>query len=653
MRRPHPDRTSGRGAGWLLVALLLAFATPARAQSSFPRELQVVESVKLRGRHHVPKKEVMAVLKTGRHAQGAWREKPVLRLDFLRADTLAILGVYRQHGYLDAQVTTQVRSLREPGQAEISFMIVEGRPSIVRNVQFEGVHAFSESQLLQLIYAKRGRPFNPAAVILDTLRIAEAYQDRGYRPRVSADASRTGLDVTVHYMVQEGPLYRFGQVDYSSAGPLSVRRSLIERELDMQPGDIYRRSQVQRSIEHLYSTHLFRSIQATPLPDSANALMEIDMRLEERMKHWIDAGVGSGTAERFSFNASWGHRNLWDGGYEGSVTSRLSLDDHARFLLWRTELSLLSPWVFGRRTPGQVTTYYEQSADWVSDPRWVLNKWAPGVRFQLRREFSRILRLTATQDNVLIHQAVRFRIPQPPQQLVDSLFENVPAQYTTHLLNLSADRDLRDDPLVTHRGSVQSLSGEVAGVLLRRSSSYVKGQTTSAWFTPVRRTWLLATQVRAGMMAPFGPDVRYSPQDSLVDAQVARVPLERRFRLGGVNSVRGFTETGLVPNGGLAMVQANAELRIPVIGPVGLELYVDGGNVWPGASHVKIGDFKPYAGPKPVEPGDMRYVFGLGPRVVLPFGPLRLDFTWSPRPIDPQTKQWFVHELQFAIGPAF
>jgi outer membrane protein assembly factor BamA len=49
----------------------------------------------------------------------------------------------------------------------------------------------------------------------------------------------------------------------------------------------------------------------------------------------------------------------------------------------------------------------------------------------------------------------------------------------------------------------------------------------------------------------------------------------------------------------------------------------------------------------------MRYVFGLGPRVVLPFGPLRLDFTWSPRPIDPQTHQWFVHELQFAIGPAF
>lgn len=635
------------------MVVWLASVVPAHAETSYPRELEVVESVKFRGRHHVPKKELTGVLKTGRHSQAALHEKPVLRADFLRADTLAILSVYRQHGYLDAEVTTELRSLKEPGQAVVTFVIQEGRPSLVKTVVFDGVHAFNESQLLQLIYARRGRAFNPAALILDTLRIAEAYQDRGYRPRVSADATRSGLDVSVLYTVQEGPLYRFGQVDYSSAGPLKVRSSLIEREFDMQPGDIYRRSQVQRTIEHLYATNLFRSIQATPLPDSANALMEIDMRLEERLRHWIDAGIGSGTAERLSFNASWGHRNLWDRGYQGSLTTRLSLDDHARFLLWRTEASLLSPWVFGRRTPGQVTPYYEQSDDWISDPRWVLNKWAPGLRFQLSREFSRILRLTATQDNVLIHQSVTFRIPTPPQALVDSLFENVPTEYSTHLLNLALDRDLRDDPLVTHRGSTQSISGEVAGVLLRRSSSHVKGQFSSAWYTPVRNKWLLATQVRAGMMAPFGPDVRYTPEDSLVDSQVARVPLERRFRIGGVNSVRGFTESGLAPNGGLAMVQANAELRIPILGPVGLELFVDGGNVWPGASHIRLGDFAPYAGSKPVDTGDMRYVFGLGPRVVLPFGPLRLDFTWSPRPIDPQTKAWFVHELQFAIGPAF
>ena len=64
---------------------------------------------------------------------------------------------------------------------------------MVKNLTFEGVHAFTEAQLLQMIYARRGRAFNPSALILDTLRIAEAYQDRGYRPRVSRrHPSRTG-----------------------------------------------------------------------------------------------------------------------------------------------------------------------------------------------------------------------------------------------------------------------------------------------------------------------------------------------------------------------------------------------------------------------------------------------------------------------------
>ena len=143
--------------------------------------------------------------------------------------------------------------------------------------------------------------------------------------------------------MQEGPLYRFGQVDYQSAGPLSVRRSLIEREFDMQPGDIYRRSQVQRTIDHLYSTNLFRSIQATPLAGfGERAAWRSTCASRSACGTGSTPAIGSGTAERLSFIASWGKRNLWERGYSGSLASRLSLDDHARFLLWRTEASLLS-----------------------------------------------------------------------------------------------------------------------------------------------------------------------------------------------------------------------------------------------------------------------------------------------------------------------
>jgi outer membrane protein assembly complex protein YaeT len=631
----------------------MAVAAPAGAQSDFPSELQTVERIRFEGRHRVPVKELLSVMKTRASSWLPWRERPVLRLDFLRADTAAIAAIYRQHGYLDAHADVRVRALKQDvNRAEVTFEIQEGGQSLVHAIEFTGVHVYSVAQLRQKLYLKRGRPFNPSALIADTSRVAEAYQERGYRPRVEVDTLRRGNDITCTFRVTEGPLYRFGETYWSSPGVVTVKRSLVQRELDMKPGDIYRRSRIQRTVENLYATDLFRSVQVTPLPDSANALMEIDMRLEERKRRWIDAGIGSGTFERFNVSAGWGHRNLLGSGLSNLAITTLALDGNANFLQWRSELSLISPWLLGTRTVGQATAYYVKSDDRVTDSRWVLHQSAPGVRFQLRREFSRILKLTATQDNAFVRQSASI-LADTSQALRDSIFSNVPRYYTTHLFNLTLNRDLRDDPFITTRGSTQTISGEVAGGPLQGSSSYAKGQIASAWFTPVQKFWVLAFQVRTGIAAPFGNAVRFSPNDSLVDPDVARIPLENRFRLGGVNSVRGFDDNALVPPGGLAMFQANAELRIPLAGPFGVEIYADGGNVWPGAANVRVKDFVPYAGRRPVDPGDVRYVFGFGPRLLLPFGPLRLDLTWSPRPIDPVTHHWFVHQVQFAIGPSF
>jgi outer membrane protein assembly complex protein YaeT len=651
--RPPPEWRFAIRPG-LLVLSLVAFAASARAQSEFPGELQTVAEIRFEGRHHVPEKDLRAAIKTRPPSRLPWREKPVLRFDFLRADTAAIVGVYRQYGFLDASASARVRTMKDVSHAEITYVIHEGPRAIVQAVEFTGVTVYPEAQLRQKLFTKRGKPFNPSALIADTTRIAEAYQDRGYRPNVDAEATRIGQDVTCTYHVSEGPLYRFGQVYLSSPGEITVRRKLIESQLEMKPGEIYRRTHVQRSVERLYATDLFRSVQVTPLPDSSNSLLEIDMRLEEKKRRWIDAGIGSGTTEAFNVNAGWGHRNLLGSGIGTSVSSRLAFDSHGKFLQWSSEGGFFTPALFLTRTNGQVVGYYSQSDD-RADPRFVLHQWAPGVRLQVSRDFSRILKLTATQDNAFVTQDWTFT-GTPSQALIDSLFANVPKSYVTHLFNLSLDRDLRDNILVTSRGSAQSVSGEFAGGPLKGSSSYVKGQLGSAWYTPVRRTWVFAVQVRTGAAAPFGSAVQFSPSDTSVDANVARVPLANRFRLGGVNSVRGFDENALAPGGGLAMVQMNAEMRIPLAGLFGVEFYLDGGNVWPSAGDIHLGDFAPYAGAKPAAPGDMRYVFGFGPRLNFPFGALRFDVTWSARPFPAPANFWVGHDkpaYQFAIGPSF
>jgi len=161
-----------------------------------------------------------------------------------------------------------------------------------------------------------------------------------------------------------------------------------------------------------------------------------------------------------------------------------------------------------------------------------------GVTFQLRREVGRVTRLSLTQDNSFVTQEIDLQASDLSQAVRDSLTLSVVPSYTTHRLQLALDRDGRDSPFDATRGSAQSLSGEVAGGPLSGTSSFRKIQLTASWYAPVRRTWVFATRMQVGAIDPFGEEARFSPDVGL-DAAVARVPLEDRFRIGGVNSIRG------------------------------------------------------------------------------------------------------------------
>jgi outer membrane protein insertion porin family len=639
-----------------VLVLAAAGASPAPAQEQFPTELLTLSDVHFQGRHSVSVRELKSVMKTKPPSSLPWRDHPRLRRDFLRADTLAIETLYHQHGYLDARVHAVIR----PGggdsrSARVTFVIEEGRRSRIRDVEFGGLEACPPEVLQRAIYARPGRPFNPAYLIADTSRIADAYHERGYFAHAVGSMRRDTSAVTVRYDVLEGPHYRFGSVRILTVNALHVDESLVRREVLMRPGDPYRRSRVERTLEQLYETGLFSQAQITQLRDSAGGAIHFDLRVVERKARWLDVGMGSGTRERFRFTGEWGHHNLAGKGLNGVLGTRLAFNHQFKFLLTRTSASLVEPWLFHTRTRGGVSLYHELSDNRDREGQWVVRQETKGITFQAYRTMGRQGRVTLTQDNSFVLQNLREVNPFLDEQTLDSVLTHLKPSYSTHRLTLSGLRDRRDDLLYASRGSMQTVSAEVAGGPLQGASSFHKLLAASSWYTPTRRRWVLATRVTGGIMRPFGSAGPFTPEPG-VDPEVARVPLEDRFRLGGVNSVRGFDENDIAPSGGLAMVLANAELRIPVAGPFGLEIFIDTGNVWERAAYIKADDFLPHVGNTVPDRGDMRYVFGAGGTLMLPFGPLRIDCTWSPRPVavDPRGRPiWFVFKPQFAIGPSF
>ena len=625
---------------------LTALATPAIGQQSLPGELRVVAEVRLTGLHEVGAKEVRAVLKT--RLQGAWflAVKPALRADFLRADTLAIESVCRRHGFLDAKAHARVTQGKSPRDAFVTFEVEEGPRSRIGSVTFSGVQAYPADQLHKKLLARPGRPYNPAFLIADTLRISRAYQDRGYIPHVSGTMTRDGLKADVRYDVTEGPLYRFGEVQLIPLAGARVHENLIRRELLIKKDEVYRYPRVERSIERLYETGLFSQVQMSAFVDSTQSSVDFDLRVRERKPRWVDTGIGSGTAERFRATVEWGHRNLAGSGLQTGLSTVLAYDGRGQFLLSRTEAQLVQPWLFHTRTRGAPTVYYEVRDDRL-DPRWVLHLKSRGFSFEVRRQLSRFARLSLLNDNTFVDQTAEYLDPNLSQKLRDSLT----AHYSTHRLALAFDRDLRDNPLDATQGSAQSVAGEIAGGPLQGTSSFYKGVLVSAWYTPRANGWVLGTRIRTGVIRPFGEATFFTP-DTTLDDEVQRVPLTDRFRSGGVNSIRGYNESSIPTSGGLAMIEGSIELRIPLRGPFGLEVYADAGNVWLRPSYIKMEQFRPEISNEPLDPGDVRYVVGIGPRLSLPVGPLRLDFTWGLRPGEGGPLKG-VPKMQFAIGPSF
>jgi len=635
--------------GTAALTVLAAGAAPVRA-ADLPSELTTVARVKFQGRHAVKEKELRAAIKTRTSSQVVFRDSPLLRLDFLRADTVAIENVYQQHGYLDTRATYRLSPATDPVQTIVTFVIEEGRRTRIGRVDLSGVTVMPTDPLRRKLFARPGKPFNPYFLPADTLKIAEAYHDRGYFPMVAASTQRESTSITVGYSVNEGARFRFGEVRIANLEHLSVSEGFVRRELLQRPGSVYRSTLVQKSIERLYETGVFSQVQLTPLIDSTATTIEFDLALRERKPRWVDAGIGSGTNERLLATGEWGHRSLFERGMQGTLAGALALDSQARFLLSRSEASLLEPWMFATRTRGRLTVYHEIRHERDGLDQRLIENQAEGVSFQVLRRFGRYARLSLLQDFTFVRQNQTFNDPALSDSERAVLNQEITPSFTTNRLQLGADRDTRDFPIHVTHGSFQSASAEIAGGPLRGTSSFTKQQFSSSWYTPLSPVLQIATRLGGGWITPFGDPVQFS-QEPNVDPEVARVPVLDRFRIGGVNSLRGYDESELPINGGLVLMRGNLELRAQVYGPFGFEVFVDAGNVWARHDGVRHGQFTPEVSSRRMTPDDVRWVFGFGPQVLLPFGPLRIDYTWWARPDENGKRQRGIY--QFAIGSSF
>ena len=99
----------------MVLTLAAAAAIPgvARAQEELLQELQTIADVRFAGNRELSDGALRRVMKSRPPSWLPWRERPVLRGDFIRSDLVALGELYRHHGFLDAEIDYRVDSTED------------------------------------------------------------------------------------------------------------------------------------------------------------------------------------------------------------------------------------------------------------------------------------------------------------------------------------------------------------------------------------------------------------------------------------------------------------------------------------------------------------------------------------------------------------
>ncbi|HVC20120.1 MAG TPA: BamA/TamA family outer membrane protein [Vicinamibacterales bacterium] len=560
------------------------------------------------------------------------------RYDFDRAtfevDLQRVRAYYVEHGFPDVKVTSGIHYNREHDQVDLTITVDAGPGVLIRSIDFTGFDAVPAGELKHLradVPLALGAPLGREALLTAHAMAVHELEDHGYPyAQVETEVARVGpMNVALTFVANPGPVGYFGPVQI--VGNKTVSDAVIRRQLLYRPGERFSRQLVQDTQRKLYALGLFQfvevqTVKATP-PVSR---VPTRITVTEGKHHHVQFGVGYGTEEKERLDAQWTQVNFLGGGRTAAVHGRWSSIDRGARIDF-TQPDVFSPH-FQLRVEGQrwytsapaYTLVASGGTATLTDQATRRTSWA--LLFADERDTSSIAS-SALNDPLLRNDLIALGLnPVTGEQAGTRVAIGIDFQRNTAGSLLNA----------TH-GTVISAHLEQAGEWLPGAFNYVLASADLRHYVSIGDRIVFANRVQAGDIRPQG-------------GRDANIPFSKRYFLGGATSLRGWgryevsplSGSGL-PIGGDSMFMATSELRVPVVGRLGMVAFLDLGNVW--------------AGPDGINFNDLRYSVGSGLRYETPVGPIRLDFGYQLNPIpgltingEPQTRQWRLH---FSIGQAF
>ena len=540
-----------------------------------------------------------------------------------REDKEKVLAFYRKHGYREATVVRDSVYLDDSRKnLHLDLYVDEGVQYLYGKISWDGNELLSDEQVHRLLRLQEGDVYNREAFDESVFRLASAYQEEGYWA-VSIDpveAPRADT-VDVAFTIAESEPARVRFIDI--VGNDRTKDKVIRRELTLVPGEIFRRSDLERSHRNVFYLNYFGSVEPDikPLPTGN---VDVVLTVAEKPTGTVNMAIGYGEVDKWVGSIGLGIPNLLGNGQQ--------LDFQWEFGQRRTSfyLSFSEPWLFDTPTSGSITLFnIRRELDVTEETRGFSVR--VGRRLRWPDDYSRAYvsysfrNETYTFPSSFTDLDKRAYVSNPDDP---SLFSSS--------VGIGYIRDSRNLPIFPSKGSYLSYDLQVAGGPFGGDVSYRKHTVQVNYYLPLID--IMGWVPSLALKTMFGQVNTSRPLD---------VPLGERFRPGGISfdgQIRGYYDYGVGPRddsgrltGGFTTLITSAELSFPIVEQQIYALaFADGGNAW----H-DLNEMNPYG---------LKRSLGLGVRFILPLaGIIGLDFAYGydRTPLE-GGNQWETH---FQIGP--
>ena len=194
------------------------------------------------------------------------KEKTIFNDSKVLVDERAIRDLYLSKGFTNIRVSSE-KIQKDDETIQVEFIILEGKPTIVSSISFEGNASFAQKSLKKEMAQKEKTLFEKgifqeANIELDKQKLLGFYQERGYIEASIVDVIReTNFneadnrdELALTYIIREGSQYSYKGTSISG-NKLFSTEELLDK-IKLKDGEVFNAIKFSNGLRAIYDTYV-------------------------------------------------------------------------------------------------------------------------------------------------------------------------------------------------------------------------------------------------------------------------------------------------------------------------------------------------------------------------------------------------------------